>query len=60
MQLIYPVITSKGKAFIHKFIDKFEKYDESMISRLPRFTFRINLSSVQASSFDAMWNGKCT
>lgn len=40
------MITSRRKTFVSKFTDKPEKYDESLISRLPRFTFITNLSSV--------------
>lgn len=59
MQLIYPVITSGRRAVRGKFIDKLKKSDESLISRLPRFTFRTNLSRVSTASLDAVRNGKC-
>lgn len=52
------MITSRRKTFVSKSIDKLEKYDESLISRLPRFTFRTNLSSVWTAILDAMWNRK--
>ena len=59
MQLIYLVITSERRAVIDKFTDKLKKYDESLILRLPRLTFRINLNRVWTASLDALWNGRC-
>lgn len=41
MQLIYPVITSGRRAVTGKFLDKHERYDESLISRLPSLTFEL-------------------
>lgn len=54
MKLIYPVITSERRAVIDKFIDKLEKYDERLISRVPRFTLRTNLNRVWTASLDAL------
>lgn len=59
MQLIYLVITSERRAVTDKFIDKLEKYDERLISRFPRFTFRTNSNRVWTASLDALWDGKC-